>query len=99
MLTELGFPQSAATVLYEDNQACVTMINNHAVTGSNRHFCVKMSWLRAQKRDGIVVFTYVASKNNVADILTKILAVMAHQCLSVTLLRDMDTKPRGGVSY
>lgn len=96
LLAELGFPQSAPTVLYEDNQACVAMVNNHVVTGRNRHFCVKMAWLRAQKRNGIVFFVFVASKNNVADIFTKILAVAIHQRLSVALLRDMDTKPRGG---
>ena len=103
MLAEIGFPQSQPTVLYEDNQGCVAMVNNHVVTGRNRHFCVKMAWLRGQKRNGVVVFTFVASKNNVADIFTKILAGPALQRLSVTLLRDMDTKPRcvggRGVDY
>ena len=42
-LTELGFPQSVPSKLYEDNQACVAMVNNHIVSGRNRHFCVKMT--------------------------------------------------------
>ena len=57
---------------------------------------MKMAWLRAQKRDGVVTFVFVASKNNVADIFTKVLAADYHRRLSVALLRDSDTRPRGG---
>ena len=47
-LTELNFPRLAPTTLYEDNQACVAMVKNHVVSARNRHFAVKMSWLREQ---------------------------------------------------
>ena len=49
------------------------MISNGSVTARNRHFCVKMAWLRHQVQSGTLVFKYVASKLNVADTFTKIL--------------------------
>ena len=59
-LAELGFSQSAPSELYEDNQACVAMVNNHIVSGRNRHFCVKMAWLREQVTSGVVVFVFLS---------------------------------------
>jgi len=73
VLSELGFsPTTPATVL-EDNQACVTMIRNSSGTARNRHFSVKMAWFRQQVEQQTLAFKYVASKNNLADIFTKIL--------------------------
>ena len=95
-LAELGFRQTQPSKLFEDNQACVAMVNNHVVTGRNRHFCVKMAWLRQQVANKVVSFVFVASKNNVADILTKILPPEAHARLARILLDLRDVSPRGG---
>ena len=94
-VTELGFPQLAPSRLLEDNQACVAMVNNHSVTGRNRHFCLKMAWLRQQVSDEIIKLVFVASKNNVADILTKILPPAVHAKLTKLLLRLKVVSSRG----
>ena len=73
------------------------MVNNHSVTGRNRHFCVKMVWLRQKVSDDIINLVFVASKNNVADILTKILPPEAHAKLTKLLLRLKVVSSRGGV--
>ena len=96
LLHELGFPQHSPSRLFEDNQACVAMVRNHVVSGRNRHFCIKMAWLRQQVADKIVVFEFVASRNNVADILTKILPAELHSRLTSGLLSPKDVSPRGG---
>ena len=71
------------------------MVKNHIVTGRNRHFAVKMAWLRQQATDRILVFVFVSGKNNVADIFTKVLTASAFADLSRMLLcRGM--LPRGG---
>ena len=75
LLEELSFPQGESSLLYEDNQACVVMVNNHVFTGHIRNFCVKMNWLCQQVTDKLVKFQFVYSRNNVADIFTKILAL------------------------
>ena len=96
LLAELGFPQSSPSRLFEDNQACVAMVRNHLVTGRNRHFCVKMAWLRQQVTNKVVTLLFVASRNNLADILTKILVNLLHQALAKGLLGPKDVSPRGG---
>ena len=94
-LIELGFPMSRPSSLYEDNQACVAMVNNHVVTGRNRHFCVKMAWLREQVAAKMVRFVFVASRNNVADIFTKILPPDVHARLAKALLNPKVVSSRG----
>ena len=84
VLNELGLLPSIPSVVYEDNQACVSMISNSSVTARNRHFCVKMAWLREQVESKALVFKFVPSKRNLADIFTKILALA-----QFALLRDL----------
>ena len=71
------------------------MVNNHVVTGRNRHFCVKMVWLREQVAGKVVRFVFVASRNNLADIFTKILAPDAHIRLAKALLDPKVISTRG----
>ena len=95
-LRELGFVQQAPSLLCEDNQACVVMVNNHVVTGRNHHFCVKMVWLRQQVADKLVRFEFVASRNNVVDLLTMLLPPEAHSRLAELLMMPKVVSPRGG---
>lgn len=74
ILVEFGYVHEGPSLVFEDNQATIAMIRNHMVTGRNRHFAIRMAWLREQAAAGNVRFIYVASKDNIADILTKILA-------------------------
>ena len=71
------------------------MVSNHAVTARNRHFCVKMAWLREQVASGVVSLVFVSGRNNVADIFTKILTLDAHVRLTKALLCPKDMLPRG----
>ena len=73
LLRELGFIMDSPSVVHEDNQATIAMINNHLVSARNRHFCIRMAWLREQAAAGVVKFTFVRSQDNIADIFTKIL--------------------------
>ena len=94
-LAELGFNQDQPSKLFEDNQACVAMVNNHVVTGRNRHFCVKMTWLRQQVANKVVRLVFVASRNNVADLFTKVLPPDAHVRLTAALLDSKVVSTRG----
>ena len=95
-LAELGFNQPEPSQLSEDSQACVAMVNDHIVTGRNRHFCVKMAWLRQQVADKVVRLVFVASHNNVADLLTKVLPPETHVRLTTALLSSKVVSTRGG---
>ena len=74
VLTELGFPQNDPSVLHEDNQATIRMAANPVVSARNRHFSIKMSWIREQVANGIITLQYVPTTNQLADIMTKALA-------------------------
>jgi hypothetical protein len=96
-VVELKLLPQLPAVVFEDNQACIAMIKNHVVTGRNRHFCIKMAWLREQVAQGHIVFNFVPSKQNVADIFTKILtddAFIALRTLLLSPLRTYDNTPR-----
>ena len=73
LLEELNLLPDSASVIYEDNQACVAMISNSSVSSRNRHFAVKMFWLREQVQNRVITFAFVPSKRNIADIFTKVL--------------------------
>ena len=72
----------------DSNRDALTALNVPwvPVTGRNRHFCVKMAWLREQVSGKIVRFVFVTSRNNLADIFTKILDPDAHARLAKALL-------------
>ena len=88
LLRELGFTLNSPSIVHEDNQATIAMINNHLVSARNRHFCIRMAWLREQAAAGVVKFAFVKSQDNTADIFTKILPAPQFR-----LLRDMLVSP------
>ena len=73
MVSELQGFQLPPIQMYEDNQACIRMVSNPVISGHNRHFSMRMWWLRQQVEDRVVVFRYVPSEAQLADILTKVL--------------------------
>ena len=89
LLSELGFIHATPSIVFEDNQSCVAMVRNHIVSGRNRHFCVKMAWLRSQVNQRHVEFRFVASKNNLADIFTKVLPAETFCRLRDALLKGV----------
>ena len=54
-----------------------------------------MAWLREQVAGKVVRFVFVASRNNLADIFTKILAPDAHIRLAKALLDPKVISTRG----
>ena len=66
-------PFAVPTVtLYEDNAACIRMATNPVVTARNRHFSMRMWWLRDQVSSKSVVFVQVPTKFQIADLFTKV---------------------------
>ena len=55
MCSELcGVPPQQVT-MYEDNKACIQMTNNPVVSARNRHFAMRMWWIREQVENGHVL--------------------------------------------
>ena len=73
MLAQLQNTHPNPITVYEDNQACIKMATNPVVSARNRHFSMRMWWLRQQVEDGRVHFRHVATQHQLADIFTKVL--------------------------
>ena len=60
-----------AIAMFEDNQACIKMTVNPVVSSRNRHFAMRMWWLRQKVEEGKILITYIETQKQLADILTK----------------------------
>ena len=89
LLSELSLDSASPTVIFEDNQACVSMINNHAMSPRNHHFAVKMAWLREQFSANKIKFFFVQSKKTLADLFTKVLPEDQFRALRDQLMKGV----------
>ena len=81
LLRDLGFPQKSPTIVLEDNQACIKMIENEALTQRSKHIDIKYHYIRDEQRKGEVKFEYVPSEDNLADLFTKPLSAIRFNTL------------------
>jgi transposase InsO family protein len=72
ILGELGFNQEEAIVIHEDNNACIYAAHNSHYK-KMRHVDVRLMFLKELIAEKVFVFQRVASKDNIADIWTKVL--------------------------
>ena len=87
MLAEVLRAAPPTVVLYEDNQACIHMANNPVVSARNRHFAMRMWWLRDQVAAKTIAFRHVPTKHQLADILTKVLPAALFRALCDVLFK------------
>ncbi|RWR98966.1 RxLR effector candidate protein-like protein, partial [Dinothrombium tinctorium] len=71
LLKELGYDQTAPTVLYEDNQSCIAITKNPKLHSRTKHIDIKYHFVREKVESGEVRFEYCESKCMLADIMTK----------------------------
>ncbi len=71
LLKELHLEQKEPVVIHEDNQACIKMAENPIVSGRNKHMATKMHYVRERVREKDIKLEYIATKQQLADILTK----------------------------
>ena len=71
LMTDLGFPQPGPTPLYEDNRACRLLSENPVHRERSKHIDFRVHALRERVSAGEVVLVDCASRDMVADSLTK----------------------------
>ena len=74
MLAEMLSTSVPRIHLLEDNQACISMAENPEISARNRHFAMRMWWLRDMVTNKQLSFTQVPTEHQLADIFTKVLA-------------------------
>ncbi len=74
ILSELGLPQSHATVLLEDNQGALLMANAQKPTKRTRHMDIKHFALQDWVDRDLLLLKRIATESNYSDAMTKPLA-------------------------
>jgi len=90
LLTEIGFSQRAATVMFEDNAACIRMATNHGVSSRNKHLEVKMHFIRDLVNTKTIKLVKIGTKEQRADIFTKNLPRLAFEKHRSSLLNGTE---------
>ena len=73
LLNFLGHEQKKATVIFEDNAACIRLSKNSEFHKRTKHIDLKWFYVREMYLKGVVELLKVKSENNDADLFTKIL--------------------------
>ncbi|KAL7489869.1 hypothetical protein ACHAW6_016196 [Cyclotella cf. meneghiniana] len=73
ILWDLGIPQQAATILYEDNDACTAMANAQKPTTRTRHMDIRYFALAEWVEHDLMILERINTSINMADHMTKIL--------------------------
>ena len=71
ILWDLGIPQAAATLLYEDNDACIAMANAQKPTTRTRHMDIKYNVLCEWVERDLILLRRADTTINMADHFTK----------------------------
>ena len=74
LLSDLFDLQLDATCIYCDNQSCVKLSENPVFHDKSKHIEIKYHYIRDMVQRGVVKLQYVATDEQVADVLTKPLA-------------------------
>jgi hypothetical protein len=78
ILSELDYGQPGPTVLYEDNQAAILMINASRPTPRSRHIDIQHFAIQEWKANGDIILCHIPGIINPADALTKALGSTLH---------------------
>ena len=70
-LDSIGFPQSAATTIYEDNMSAINLAKAPAVTRRSRHIHIRHHYVRDCVAQDFVVIEYLSTDRMLADLYTK----------------------------
>jgi hypothetical protein len=78
ILHELNYTQPGPTVLYEDNEAAILMINASRPTPRARHIDIQHFAIQEWKANGDIILCHIPGIINPADALTKSLGSTLH---------------------
>ena len=71
ILWDLGIPQEAATILYEDNDGATAMANAGKPTSRSRHIDIKYYAIQEWVERDLVILTRIDTSLNMGDHFTK----------------------------
>lgn len=94
-MDEIGLPQDTPVLIYADNNGAIANTQNYKNHRRTKHIDIRYHFVKERTANGDIVFEYIPSSDNLADILTKPLArdAVIRCCVGIGL-RDVEA---GGV--
>lgn len=89
VLWDLGVPQHAAAVLYEDNNACTAMAMAQKPTSRTRHMDIKYKVICEWVEQDLLNLKRIDTSINLADLFTKLLGPMLCSTAMLTIFLVM----------
>ena len=74
-LKEIGFEQKRPTTIYTDSQSAEQLIKLFQVGNNSAHIVMRLNYLHQESNKGTIELKYINTDDEVADILTKLLAI------------------------
>ena len=71
LMSTVDLQQTAPTIIYEDNTACLAIANNPITSKRARHIKVKYHYIRQLIEDKELIVKYMPTDDMLADIFTK----------------------------
>ena len=81
LIEDLGFKQKNRTCIKVDNQSALQLAENPEFHARSKHIDIRFHFVRDEEVKGKVMFEYVSSASNMADVFTKALDGTAVQQL------------------
>ena len=85
-------------LLYEDNEACRSMVTCAQISGRNKHFELKQHFIRELHQQKVVRLLKISTANQIADIFTKALARPAFENFRASLLNGITQELISGLA-
>lgn len=82
LLEDFGYVQDKATVIYEDNQSCIKLVENHKFSKRTKHIDTKFHYIKHLKETSLLNYIYCDTEHMLADMLTKLLQAIKLRSLS-----------------
>ena len=96
----MGIPIRKPCVVYEDNTAAIKISNNATAIKRTKHIDVRHHFSREHVDQGTITIVQVATKDQLADAMTKVLGKelflrLREYITSDVDLTSVDTRPKG----
>ncbi len=91
MPTELGFEQTAPTVVYQDNVNVVNLADYSARDNQTKYLINKINFVREAIDLNVITIQHVGTADNIADIGTKSLDPHQHEYLTYKLMNGINS--------
>jgi hypothetical protein len=90
LLSDIGFADDSATIMWQDNLSTIDMVNGHRSYQASKHINPKFHYTGEMVEQGEIRLKHLATDKMTADVLTKALPSVSHIKLTNQLLNHSE---------